>query len=67
MSALGSLLLGALGVAALAAAWLAVQIVWGRSFDDGGDPDVLVRRRDCFGCQDIGHCGRTRPDPGDPS
>ena len=52
-----SYLTGMLGVAALAAAWVAIQIAWGRSFPgDESEPDVLARRRDCSGCSHLGAC-----------
>jgi hypothetical protein len=48
----------ALGVAALAGGWLAVQLAFRRSFPTGddGDPDPLAGRG-CMGCTNAGHCG----------
>ncbi len=56
------LLMGMLGVSALAAAWVVVQLAWARSFpdDESDEPDVLARRRDCSGCSHPGSC-MTRP------
>ncbi len=59
--------IGAIGVAALAGAWLGVQIAWGRSFpDDSSEPDVLARRG-CSGCGLRGPCEKSRPEEEDPS
>ncbi len=57
-----SYLTGMLGVAALAAGWVAVQLAWGRSFPgDESEPDVLARRRDCTGCSQVHACTPRRP------
>jgi hypothetical protein len=55
-------LLSALGVALMAAAWLGVQLAWGRGFPgDGSEPDVLARRGGCGGCDHGGRCPTTCP------
>ncbi len=52
-----SYLIGMLGVSALAAGWVAVQLAWAKSFPgDESEPDVLARRRDCSGCSHPGSC-----------
>jgi len=59
MSALASVAVGAIGVAVLAAAWVAVQGAWGRAFPRGcSDPDVLAGRKGCLGCKDEDVCER---------
>lgn len=59
---LASYLIAMLGIAALAAAWLAVQLAWGRSFSgDGDDPDVLAARRGCGGCAREDRCEPAPP------
>ena len=56
---LSSYIVGALGIAALAVGWLAVQRAWARAFPDAlGDPDVLARRGGCGG-DGRGGCGCT--------
>ncbi|MDH4017083.1 MAG: hypothetical protein OEV20_07085 [Actinomycetota bacterium] len=52
--------IGSLGVAAMAALWLGVQLAWGRDFPgDGAEPDVLARRGGCGGCGHGGRCLKT--------
>ena len=62
---LDSYLIAMLGTAAMAAAWLAVQLAWGRSFSEEGDePDVLAARRGCGGCARADRCEpTTQEDP----
>lgn len=46
-----------LAVAVLAAAWLAVQLAWSRSFPgEGAEPDALARRGGCGDCAHPGPC-----------
>jgi len=48
---------GMLGVAVLAALWLAVQLAWRRhATEPGGDPDALAGRIGCHGCGEADAC-----------
>jgi hypothetical protein len=47
-----SYLTGAIGLAAVLAAWVWVQNAWRRSFPDAtGDPDTLAGRPGCGACE----------------
>lgn len=57
---LTSYAVGLLGIALLAAAWLAVQLAWRRAFPDArGDGDALAGRLGCHGCGAL-ECGEKR-------
>ena len=59
-----STLIAMLGIAALAAAWVGVQLAWGRSFPaDETEPDVLARRGGCGDCARPGPCPQTHSAP----
>jgi len=59
-----SYVIAMLGIAALAAAWVGVQLAWGRSFPtEEAEPDVLARRGGCGDCARPGPCGRTHEAP----
>jgi len=48
---LGSYLTGIIGVVALLAIWVAVQLCWRKVFADAwSDPDALAGRMGCHGC-----------------
>jgi hypothetical protein len=55
---LSSYAIGLAAIAALCAAWLAVQLAWRRMFPAGasGDPDALSGRLGCHGCACTGPC-----------
>jgi hypothetical protein len=56
---------GALGVAVLAAGWLAVQLAWRRSFGfEDSEADGLASRG-CAGCAHIERCEDRLTDEGD--
>ena len=51
--------LALVALAALTAAWLAVQLAWRRAFPaEGGDPDALAGRLGCHGCRCEQPCER---------
>ena len=56
---LWSYCVGLATIAALAAAWVAVQRAWARAFPDAfDDPDVLAGRAGCHGCGCTAPCQR---------
>lgn len=57
---------GLIGIAVVMAAWLAVQLAWGRTFPDASaDPDVLAGRPGCNGCGSLDRCERPCQEPAD--
>lgn len=56
---LTSLATGVIGVTALLWVWIGVQSAWRRAFPDAADdPDVLVQRIGCGGCDRERDCER---------
>jgi hypothetical protein len=63
---LTSHLLALLAIALMAAAWVAVQVAWRRTFPEAcSDPDVLAGRMGCHGSNCSKDCNR--PDRADPA
>ncbi|MCP4036131.1 MAG: hypothetical protein GY733_04280 [bacterium] len=56
-----TILTAVLGIVAMAALWLAVQLAWGHEFPgDELEPDVLARRGGCTDCRNPEACPRRR-------
>jgi len=66
-SVLESYAVGALGVAAIAVGWLAVQLAWRRSFPEVAEERDALASRSCAGCGHSDHCEGRLVDEGDAS